>query len=195
MRCHTFFEIQKIVSIFIKIPIFLQDYVVPLYDFFKITKNITKMKTRKILILTMALVLGSVFMTLFACCESEKVVKYDELPQQSKTFLETHFESITVSSVVKEKDDFTITWNVYLANGWEIDFRKNGDWNDIDCKYSPVPASVLGLLPASIASYCAANFPAASIVEINREKYGYEIGLSNDLELKFNGQGGFLKID
>jgi hypothetical protein len=163
--------------------------------YFNNKKNITKMKTKKLLILAAVFVVGSIFMTLFACCESEKVVKYGELPQESKTFLETHFGGVNISSIIKEKDDFTITWNVYLANGWEIDFRKNGDWDDIDCKYLSVPISVLELLPANIAVYCTANFPGASIVEINREKYGYEISLSNDLELEFNTHGEFFKMD
>ena len=132
---------------------------------------------------------------LFAGCESKKSARYSDLPQQSQTFLEMHFGNIAVRAVIKEKDDLTTTWKVYLENGWELDFLKNGEWDEVDCKFSPVPASVLALIPESIVNYSVTNFPATAIVEINKENYGYEIGLSNDLDLKFNAQGKFLKID
>ncbi|MDR0749876.1 MAG: PepSY-like domain-containing protein [Tannerellaceae bacterium] len=34
-----------------------------------------------------------------------------------------------------------------------------------------------------------------SAVEVNRERYGYETGLSDDMDLKFDSDGKFIGID
>ena len=62
----------------------------------------------------------------------------------------------------------------------------------MDCNYSAVPAN---LVPANIATYVKSNFPGATIVKIDKERYGYDIELSNDLELKFNKNGKMLRVD
>jgi len=39
------------------------------------------------------------------------------------------------------------------------------------------------------------NFKGATIVKIDKEHYGYEVELSNGLDLKFNCNGSFMMID
>jgi hypothetical protein len=132
---------------------------------------------------------------MLVACDKESIITEGQLPSESQTFLKTHFSGITVSTIIKDKDGLSTTYEVYLANGFEIDFKKSGEWDDVDCKQSAVPASIIALLPAGIASYCSTNFPAVFIVEVNKEHYGYEIGLSNDIDLEFNQDGSFRKID
>lgn len=55
-----------------------------------------------------------------------------------------------------------------------------------------VPAK---LIPANIANYVNKNFKGATIVKIDKEHYGYEVELSNGLDLKFNCNGSFMMID
>ena len=38
-------------------------------------------------------------------------------------------------------------------------------------------------------------FPNAEIVKIDKERHGYDIELSNDIELKFNKKGAFMGMD
>jgi len=40
-----------------------------------------------------------------------------------------------------------------------------------------------------------ANYAGATIVIIDKERHGYDIELSNDLELKFNKQDQLIGID
>ncbi len=136
-------------------------------------------------------------MMIFVSCDDEKDISYSDLPKQSQTFLEAHFRNIKVSRVVKDRDDGRNTWEVKLANGWEVDFRKNGEWDYIDCHSSPVPESIFILLPETtkILNYCGENYPNAHIVEIDKESFGYDIELSNGTELKFNAQGDFSGVD
>ena len=39
------------------------------------------------------------------------------------------------------------------------------------------------------------HFAGATVVKIDKEYYGYDVELSNDLDLKFNAQGQFMRID
>ncbi len=57
---------------------------------------------------------------------------------------------------------------------------------------SAVPAAIV---PAAIKQYVNATFPGMVITKIEKERYGYDIELSNDLELKFNHQGALLSMD
>jgi hypothetical protein len=39
------------------------------------------------------------------------------------------------------------------------------------------------------------NFPGTVIVKIDKERHGYDIELSNDIELKFNKSGALIGMD
>ena len=43
--------------------------------------------------------------------------------------------------------------------------------------------------------YVKANFPGCIVTKVDKERYGYDIGLSNDLDLKFNYQGVLIGMD
>jgi hypothetical protein len=133
--------------------------------------------------------------TLSAACEGEKLIRENELPAVSKTFIETHFADVGITAMVRERDGLNIDYTVYLANGFDVDFNKSGEWDDVDGHFQSVPESVLALLPQPLLQHIATTFPNLSIVEVNKERYGYEIGLSNDLDLKFDSNGRFTGID
>jgi hypothetical protein len=130
-------------------------------------------------------------------CDSEEIISETKLPASSQEFIKTHFPGIAITLIMKETDGLEKDYTVYLANGFDIDFEKNGNWDDIDGHIHPLPQSILDLLPAGIAEYVSANFKESKIVEVNKERYGYEIGLSDrlDLDLKFNASGGFIGYD
>jgi hypothetical protein len=133
--------------------------------------------------------------TMFASCDKEKVISVSQLPTSSQAFIKTHFPDVTVGRVIKETEGLKTTYTVYFINGFDVDFEKNGDWDDVDGHNNALPESILNLLPAGIAEYVSANFPNYQIVEVNKERYGYEIGLSGDVDLKFNSSGGFIRYD
>jgi hypothetical protein len=132
---------------------------------------------------------------IFTACNEEKLISKSELPANSVGFIETHFAGVEITAIIKETEGFSKDYTVYLANGFDIDFVKSGDWDDVDGHLSPVPESIINLLPQNIPAYVASKFPNCTINEVNKEHYGYEIGLSNDLDLKFNSNGVFLGID
>ena len=138
---------------------------------------------------TFKLFLLSVFC--FVCCSiyaDDKAIPVEKLPETAKVFVYQNFTSKTI--IYAEKD-----WNTYecmLNDGTKIKFYKNGDWDKIECKAFSVPDK---LVPVQILNYVKTNFPNETIRKIDKERYGYEIELSNDLDLKFNKQGVLINID
>ena len=144
--------------------------------------------------------------TSFAACDREDVISESRLPSESKTFLRTHFDGVNVISVVREIDGLEKDYSVYLKNGFEVNFRGSGAWDEVEGHRESVPASVLGLLPAGIEAYVSENYPGRPIVKVSRERWGYEIevgpatgadvvGHRGDVELDFTQAGQFFRYD
>ena len=79
-----------------------------------------------------------------------------------------------------------------LNDGTEIDFDRNNQWDNVDCHTKAIPAA---LVPQAIANYVKTNYQALPITKIDKDAYGYEIELSNGMDLKFDTSGRFLGID
>jgi hypothetical protein len=143
----------------------------------------------------------------FASCDDEKLITESRLPAESRTFLKTHFDGVAVTSVVKEVDGFEKDYTVYLQNGFEVNFRRSGAWDEVEGhRGDAIPASILGLLPEGIETYTTANYPDRPIVMVNREQWGYEVELGRavgtdgvatgrSVELDFTQTGDFFRYD
>lgn len=122
----------------------------------------------------------------------DRIIPNQQLPTAAQTFVQNTFPGQTIVYSKIDRDFGKTTYEVRLNNGTEVEFDAKGTWDKVDCCYSAVPAK---LVPAAIANYVKTNFAGAMIVKIDKERYGYEIELSNDLELKFNNQGRLISID
>ncbi len=85
-----------------------------------------------------------------------------------------------------------IEYKVVLASGTEVEFDSKGDWTEVDANTAAVPQDIV---PAKIKSYVQKSFPDNKIVQIKKDKKGYEIELTNGIEVKFNKNADFIKID
>ena len=126
-----------------------------------------------------------------ASCK-DTIISPDQLPAAAQAFIKEHFPESTISFAKKDAELSGTTYEVTLQDGTEIDFNSKGEWDKVDCKRAAVPAA---LIPAFIAEYVQTSFPGQIIVKIDKERYGYEIELGNDLELKFDKNGNLLNID
>lgn len=144
----------------------------------------------KKIIITICIVAASVF-SATAASDHDFAIPFEQLPDVSRTFVSTHFAQTQVAYCLRDSHSF----EVRLADGAEIEFYTNGSWKEIDCKYKELPASVTALLPAAIPTYVKANFPAAIITKVSAKFWGFEIELNNGLDVEFNSDGKFLRID
>ena len=126
------------------------------------------------------------------CLADDKIIPVEQLPAPAKTFVKKYFPQATIEYATKDTEFMGATYEVRLSDGTEVDFDKKGNWDNVDCKTKAVPTS---LVPAAIAQYVKAHYPNTVIVKIDKERGGYEIELSNDLDLKFNSKGKLIGID
>ena len=123
---------------------------------------------------------------------NDMIIPATQLPAAAQSFIQQTFPGQAVSYAKVDRDFGRTTYEVCLNNGTELEFDKNGTWDKVDCNYSAVPAN---LVPAAIADYVKTHFAGATIVKIDKERYGYDVELSNELDLKFNKQGQLINID
>jgi len=116
-------------------------------------------------------------------------IPVNQLPAAAKTFVKNNFKGKTIASA--EKDG--TTYECRLDDGTKIEFNRNGVWDKVESESNAaVPAK---LVPRSIQQYVKAHYADCVITKIDKERYGYEVELSNDVDLKFNKKGKFLGID
>lgn len=127
-----------------------------------------------------------------SCVADDRIIPVEQLPAAAKTFIQKNFPGRTISYAQVDRDGLGKTYEARLDDGTEVKFDKKGNWDTVDCEMKAVPAA---LVPAAIANYVKGSFPGAFVVKIDKERYGYEIELSNDIELKFDKRGNLMNID
>lgn len=115
------------------------------------------------------------------------------LPQPAKELLKKYFPKVTVNMVKVDSNLLGVKdYEVVLANGTEIEFDKEGLWEEVDCGHKAVPA---GIVPGNIRSYVAKQHKGQNIVRIEKDSNDYEIELSDGTEMKFDRAGQFMRYD
>ncbi len=114
----------------------------------------------------------------------------NSLPVNVIAFVQQNFPDKQITSIEKEITDNTI--EVSLNDGTQIDFDDNGNWNAIYSQIDAVPSDVV---PSAIMKIIDDNFPGTSVVEIDKEDYGYEVELPCGVFLHFNHNYQLLGFD
>lgn len=123
---------------------------------------------------------------------SETIVQTSELPSQSKSFLETYFLGYPIVQIQRDARSVDEYYEVRLTDGTQVDFDKDGMWTEVDGNGRSLPTS---FIHANIVTYVNSNYPSASIESIGKEIYGFNVDLTNNLNLRFSGEGIFLGIE
>ncbi len=121
-------------------------------------------------------------------CTKETNVQRQDLPENAQQFIDQYFGLIDISYITKDNDSY----DVHFVNGYEVDFTKKGEWEDVDCQMDAVPN---GIVPANIQNYVNQNFVGQFIVKINKDRRKYDVELNNGLDLEFDKNGNFKKMD
>ena len=116
----------------------------------------------------------------------------NQLPQEAQKFLSTNFANSKVIAATHDKDVTDNDYTVLLSDGSKIEFNSAGKWESVKNKSAQIPSA---LIPQQIQNYVKKNYPGIGIEKIERKLYGFEVELRNDLELKFDLKGKFLRAD
>lgn len=127
-------------------------------------------------------------MSFNAKADHNQVITYNQLPEAAQTLLKQYFAGKVPLIVTMDWDDY----NIVYESGEKVEFDKQGNWKEIDCKVSRVPSE---LIPEQIKSHIKATFPGATILELDRNRRGYEVKLNNGLEVEYNRDFQVIDID
>lgn len=141
--------------------------------------------------LTMVAIAAATMLSLQSCEKDDRLINPGDLPTTASTFISDNFPGASVRNVVKDYDDATYTYQVSLSDGTFIEFRKNGEWKEIENRTTGVPTSVV---PTKIAEYVTTNYPDNFIVDIERD-HQIDVELNSGLDLDFTKDGDFLRVD
>ena len=131
----------------------------------------------------------------FALPFDKYTIDRSELPETAQTFLTEYFPKGKIGMIKVDKHLLKKTdYDVRLVNGTTVEFSNAGKWTSVDCKNSAVPEA---LVPKTIRRYVEKNFPDVKITKIVKKSLGYELRLSDGVEVKFDLLGTFkgVKMD
>lgn len=115
------------------------------------------------------------------------------LPAAARATIKNNFKS-EVSHIKIEKDWGRVSeYDVVLTDGSEITFDRNGNWKTVEVRRNASVPSVF--IPSAIATYIKQNQNNVAIIGIEKKRSGYEVELSNGVDMVFNSHGKFLKYD
>ena len=127
-----------------------------------------------------------------ASAVNDRIVPYEKLPAKAQEFVKKYFPSEKVSYVKEEADFMELSYEVVFAQGTKVEFTGQGEWKEVDCRYSTLNED---LVPEQIRSYVRQNFPDTKFVKIEKGYRGYEVKLTNRLELTFDLNFNLVDID
>ena len=139
-----------------------------------------------------AIIAGALAFTGIMNADNDRVITFDQLPEKAKTFITTNFADQKVSYAKEETDFFEVTYEVVFSQGTKIEFDSKGEWKEIDCKYTMLDEK---FVPDQIKAYVAKQWPDVKFVRIEKGRYGYEVDLTNGLELTFDKNFNLIEID
>lgn len=142
------------------------------------------------------IILAGTLMLIFSLtAQAQKQKTYynvEDTPEQILAYATEHFSDHKIIYTKKKTKSHKTKYKTRLDDHVKLEFDENFRIKEIDSK-NGLPASVL---PQNIISYAEENYPNHKIIEWERKKDGrQEIELDNGLELIFNAEGKFLKID
>ena len=130
-----------------------------------------------------------VFSIQVALADNDKPINFTQAAQK---FVKQHFPKAKIAFVKMETELFDKSYDVVFNNGDKLEFDKKGEWTEVNCKSTVVPAKVI---PAPIKKYVETNYPEAKVLSIERDRYDYEVKLSNFWEIKFDMNFNVIDMD
>ena len=116
----------------------------------------------------------------------------ENLPKKAQQFIDSNFKNSKITYVKDESYFLEKSYEVLFADGTKVEFNRKGEWKEIDCRHSSIPATIV---PAKILEYVNSNYQDVRILQIERDRVDYEIKLSNQLEITFDKKFNIIDID
>ncbi|MBD5389950.1 hypothetical protein HDR64_02440 [bacterium] len=141
---------------------------------------------KKVWMLAVCLILG-----IGAAMADERPISVSELPKGAQSFLKKNYPKEKSMSAFIKNGRYATTYEVKFGNV-EVEFTAEGEWKEVECKYGEVPADIV---PKGVAAAVNEHFSHVPIVEIERDRRGYEVKLANGTKMTFDVKGNVVDIE
>ena len=111
-----------------------------------------------------------------AKADNDRLIAKENLPKKAQQFIDSNFKNSKITYVKDESYFLEKSYEVLFADGTKVEFNRKGEWKEIDCRHSSIPATIV---PAKILEYVNSNYQDVRILQIERDRVDYEIKLSN----------------
>ncbi len=139
-----------------------------------------------------AIIAGAFAFTGVMSADNDRVITFEQLPAAAQTFIKAEFPQEKVSYAKEETDIFEVSYEVVFVQGTKVEFNSKGEWREIDCKYAVLDKK---FVPKQIQDYVESHWPGMNFVRIEKGKMGYEVDITNGLELTFDSKFNLIEID
>lgn len=145
---------------------------------------------KKIIIAAAALLLGIVS----ASADNDRPINVNQLPKASQDFLAAHFGNLQLAFAVEDPKYMGSEYEVVYTDRTEVEFNTQGEWTSVERRYEAVP---VGIVPEQISSYIdRTDFTRGhKITKISRNRFEWEVELTNGLEIEFDTNFNVIGID
>jgi hypothetical protein len=141
-----------------------------------------------------ALLLVALSSSVISCKEEEETITESDLPQEAVNFIQLHFPGETIKRIIRDNEK-SVDYDVWLDNGFALEFDEAGIWNQIDGKELSIPTSIIDELPEPLTTYLSENYESYAVVSLDIEGGVYEVVLSTQVEMHFDTNGNFIRLD
>ena len=128
----------------------------------------------------------------FTACANDKPISYEQLPSEVKTFITAEFPALSISHITMDPGLVDTSYDVYFTDGLKIEFNGKGEWEEMSSKNTTIPVK---FIPEPIKSTVDRRWPNVDYRKIEKHRFGYEVELTNRLELKFDKNFNLKEID
>jgi len=135
---------------------------------------------------------AAVLLGLAVSASAQTKIEASELPKPATFFLDRYFKNEAIDVVKKDAEHGENGYEVKLKNGMEIEFYKDGKVREVDGGDKPIPTDYISL---AIVNYAAQHYPNEKITHVDYGHKNIDVDLTNKIDLEFNRDGSFLKVD
>ena len=111
-------------------------------------------------------------------------------------FVRTYFPQTEVLASIMDGLDYDVTLKDYTQIGFDGNLFGKLEWDEVDCKHASIYPSVpAALVPPQITDYVSRIHAEQTIVKISKDTRGWDIELSNGIEIEFDKKYNVVDFD
>lgn len=122
----------------------------------------------------------------------DKAVAPEKLPEQAQAFMNEHFAGASIAFCKQDRDFLKVSYEVILTDGTKLEFRRGGEWKEIDRHHMRIPD---GILPEDVMARIIELYPDSFATKAEKDSRGLEVELDSRLDLKFDKNHNLTGID